>query len=402
MFYNHNMDPLPSLELLSSEMYLEPDGDTPCLAGSREPQKQKQRHSLSISQAIMPNGRPIRLLKTLLTSVCERNCYYCPFRAGRDFRRATFKPEEMALAFIALHRAGIAEGIFLSSGVVNGGINTQEKLIETAEILRRRMEYQGYLHLKIMPGAEYGQVERAMLLADRVSINLEAPNSERLLNLAPRKTFLQELLDPLIWMDQIRHRKPGRQAWKGYWPSSVSQFVVGGAGESDAELVQTSEFLYNQVGVKRTYYSTFTPMPDTPLENQPAGSLRREFRLYQASFLLRDYNFHYEDMPFDKDGNLPLNQDPKQAWAEKNLLDQPVEINLAAREELLHIPGIGPKSARAILAARQQGQRIHLQDLEGLHKLGVNSRRAAPYILVDGKRPAHQLGLWSSTGCHAC
>lgn len=388
------MDPFLSLELLSSEMYLEPDGDAPCLAGSREPQTQKQRHSLSISQAIMPNGKPIRLLKTLLTSVCERNCFYCPFRAGRDFRRATFKPEEMAMAFMALFRAGIAEGIFLSSGVVNGGVNTQEKLIDTAEILRCRLDYQGYLHLKVMPGAEYGQVERAMLLADRVSINLEAPNSERLQKLAPHKTFLQELLDPLIWMEQIRRRNPGRQAWKGYWPSSVSQFVVGGAGESDAELVQTSEFLYKQVGVTRTYYSAFTPMPETPLENQPAGSLRRELRLYQASFLLRDYPFHFDDMPFDKNGNLPLNQDPKLAWAEKHLLEQPTEINLAGREELLRIPGIGPKSARAILAARQQGQRIRPQDLEGLHKLGVNSRRAAPYILVDGIRPARQLGLW--------
>lgn len=398
MFYNRNMDALQRLKLLSAQMHLEPAEDVCCPSMVNDPHISNKRDALSISPSILPNGQRIRLLKTLLTSVCERNCFYCPFRAGRDFRRATFKPEEMAQAFTALYKTGIAEGIFLSSGVVHGGVNTQEKMLATAEILRKQLAYQGYLHLKIMPGAERGQVERAMLLANRVSINLEAPNPERLQKLAPRKDFFQELLEPLRWMDQIRRNSPGRLAWKGIWPSSVSQFVVGGAGESDAELIQTSEFLFKQLGVKRTYYSAFTPIPETPLQDLQATSPQRELRLYQASFLLRDYHFTLEDMPFDPNGNLPLGRDPKAAWAQTHLSDHPIDINLAEQEQLLRIPGIGPKSAQAILAARRRGQRIRLHDLGDLHKLGVNAKRAAPFILLDGKRPAHQLSFWRVAG----
>ncbi len=153
-------------------------------------------------------GKRIALLKTLLTSACERNCFYCPFRAGRDFRRAaTFKPDEMAKAFMELYRSRIAEGFFLSSGIAGGGIRTQDQLIDTAEILRRKMGYTGYLHLKIMPGSQRAQVERAMQLADRVSINLEAPNSNGLARLAPRKIFIDELLRPLQWVDEIRRTR---------------------------------------------------------------------------------------------------------------------------------------------------------------------------------------------------
>jgi predicted DNA-binding helix-hairpin-helix protein len=396
MFYNYSMDAIQRLKLLSAQMHLEPAEDNRCLPAAKNPRVTTKRDALYISQGVLPNGKRIQLLKTLLTSVCERNCYYCPFRAGRDLRRATFKPQELAYTFMALYKAGIAEGIFLSSGMANGGVNTQEKMLDTAEILRKRLAYQGYLHLKIMPGVEYGQVERAMQLADRVSINLEAPNSERLLKLAPHKEFIQELLEPLRWINQIRRNSPGRLAWKGYWPSSVSQFVVGGAGESDAELIHTSEFLFKKLGVKRTYYSAFTPIPETPLENLPATTPQRELRLYQASFLLRDYHFSLEDLPFDPDGNLPLKQDPKAAWAQAHLVERPVDINLAEPEQLLRVPGIGPKSTQAILAARQQGQRIRLHDLTDLHRLGVNTKRAAPFILVDGKRPAHQLSLWAT------
>ncbi|HEX6305456.1 MAG TPA: radical SAM protein, partial [Anaerolineales bacterium] len=138
-----------------------------------------------IYNAALPGGKRVPLLKTLLTSACERNCYYCPFRAGRDYRRTTMKPDEMAQTFTNLHPRGVVEGMFLSSGIVAGGIHTQDKLLATAEILRQKYNYRGYLHLKIMPGAERAQVERAMQLADRVSVNLEAPNTHRLLKLAP-------------------------------------------------------------------------------------------------------------------------------------------------------------------------------------------------------------------------
>ncbi|MGE5223630.1 MAG: radical SAM protein, partial [Omnitrophica WOR_2 bacterium] len=259
------MDAIELLKVLSSQMSLEPAEDAGCTqikAGQRP-------DDIFISRAVIPGGKQIKLLKTLQTSACERNCYYCPFRAGRDFKRATFKPDEMAKTFMALNRAGLAEGIFLSSGIAGGGIRTQDQLIATAEILRKKMGFQGYLHLKIMPGAEKAQVERTMQLADRVSINLEAPNTRRLLALAPRKEFMEELLEPLKWVEEIRRRQPGYQGWKGYWPSTTTQFVVGAAGESDLELLQTTEYLYRQLRLKRAYFSAFSPVQDTPLENLP-------------------------------------------------------------------------------------------------------------------------------------
>jgi predicted DNA-binding helix-hairpin-helix protein len=152
---------------------------------------------LPIATAHLPGGKTMPLLKTLLTSACERNCYYCAFRSGRDFRRTSFSPDEMAQTYMKIYCSGIARGIFLSSGVSGGGIHTQDRLIATAEVLRYKLGYTGYLHLKIMPGAEQDQVERAMQLADRVSINLEAPTTERLARLAPQKVFLEELLAPL-------------------------------------------------------------------------------------------------------------------------------------------------------------------------------------------------------------
>ena len=344
-----------------------------------------------ISNAVLPGGQRVKLLKTLLTSACERNCFYCPFRAGRNYRRATLKPEEMAKTFMALHHASAVEGLFLSSGIAAGGIRTQDKMIETAEILRERLRYRGYLHLKIMPGAERDQVLRAMQLADRVSINLEAPNINRLSRLAPRKEFFEELLQPLRWVEEIRRTQPASMGWNGRWPSSTTQFVVGAVGESDLELLTTTEKLYRQMGLRRAYFSTFSPVQDTPLDNLPPADPKRGFRLYQASFLLRDYGFTAEDMSFDSAGNLPLQTDPKQAWALANLAANPVEINHATRSELLHIPGIGPKSASAILNARRGG---NLKDVDDLRRLGLNPARAVPYILLDGRRPPHQLSLF--------
>jgi predicted DNA-binding helix-hairpin-helix protein len=387
------MDAIERLKLLSSQMHLEPAEETGCRPLITDPKTLRRRDSVFVSHAVMPGGKRISLLKTLLTSACERDCYYCPFRAGRDMRRATFKPEEFAHTFMSLHRGKVAEGVFLSSGIVNGGAVTQDKLIATAEILRYKLGYRGYLHLKVMPGAERDQVERAMQLADRVSINLEAPNSERLQKLAPHKVFMDELLSPLRWAEEIRRSQPPHRGWNGRWPSTVTQFVVGGVGESDLELLSTTEYLHRNLRLGRAYYSAFNPIPDTPLEGIPAESPLREHRLYQSSFLIRDYGFSVEELPFSGDGNLPYNQDPKLAWARSHLTQHPIEINQAGRQELLRIPGIGPKSAEAILAARRQGQRLRPGDLDDLKKIGANASRAAPFILVNGKRPVYQLPL---------
>jgi predicted DNA-binding helix-hairpin-helix protein len=379
------MDAYEKLKLLTSQMHLEPAEDTSCPQVSA-----RKQDKISVSDAVLPNGKRISLLKSQLSTVCESNCLYCPFRAGRDFQRATFKPEEFAKIFMSLYQSRIAEGIFLSSAIVNNGASTQDKLIETADILRHKSQYRGYIHLKIMPGAEFAQVERAMQLADRVSINLEAPTTERLARLAPRKQFIEELLQPLKWIQHIRQSQSPYKGWNNRWPSSVTQFVVSAAGETDLELLSTTEYLYSQLKLKRTYYSSFNPIADTPLENLPPGDPTREHRLYEASFLLRDYGFGLEEMPFGQDGQLPLEVDPKVAWARLNLAEHPIEINRAEKQELLRIPGIGPKSANAILSARIN---LKFSQSEQLHAAGVNLKRAAPYILLNGKRPAYQVSF---------
>lgn len=380
------MNLMSRLQDLSTHMALEPAEDAECPKLS--PRQQK---AINISDALMPNGKRITLLKTLLTSACERNCYYCPFRAGRDFRRATLRPDEMAQAFMSLYRAGIVQGLFLSSGVTGGSLRTQDEILATAEVLRIKQQFKGYVHLKLMPGAEHAQVERAMQLANRVSLNLEAPNTDRLESLAPGKQFLEELIQPLRWVDQIRRNQSAHLGWNGRWPSLSTQFVVGAVGESDLELLSTTDSLYRQLGLGRAYFSAFNPIADTPFEGLPAESPLREMRLYQASFLLRDYGFALEELPFEKGGNLPTSSDPKTVWAEQNLNHLPVEINQAHRSELLRIPGIGPKGADAILRARRLGK---LNSLESLRQIGVNPIKARAYILLDGKRPAQQLALW--------
>lgn len=379
------MDALEKLELLGPPTCFEPAEEVNAVGACSAP-KGADDLSGCIHHAVMPGGKRIALLKTLLTSACERDCAYCAFRQGRDFRRATFSPDELARLFMQLHQKGIAEGLFLSSGVAGGGPRTEDRLIAAAELLRRRYGFQGYIHLKIMPGAERDQIAAAMRLADRVSVNLEAPNTERLKFLAPHKAFAEELLQRLRWIEEIRREMPGRR------PSSTTQFVVGAAGESDLELLTTTEFLHRQAGLARAYFMAFTPVPDTPLENHPPTPPLREHRLYQSSFLLRDYGFTVEELPFDANGNLPLERDPKLAWAFRELAHAPVELNTADRRTLLRVPGIGPRGAARLLEERRRGR---LRDLADLRKLGIAAERAAPFILLEGRRPVYQLPLWA-------
>lgn len=385
------MNALETLKELSSQMQFEADGEPP--ASDRAPAcyTPKENNNAFTHAAQLPNGQKIVLLKTLLSSACERDCFYCPFRAGRDFRRATFKPDEFAGLFSKMYQSGLAQGVFLSSGLAGGGIRTMDKLLDTADILRKKHGFKGYLHLKVMPGSEKDQVYRAMQLADRVSVNLEAPSTERLAKLAPHKIFIEELMRPLKWAEEIRRAVPAYKFWNGKYPSTVTQFVAGGADESDLELLNTTQWLMKNVRLKRAYFSAFHPVLDTPLENKPAVNPMREHRLYQASFLLRDYGFDLEDLPFTADENLPLHTDPKLAWAQTNLIHAPIEINQAEKQQLMKIPGIGIKGAEAILSARRSGK---LRNLSALKKLGVIVERAAPYVLLDGRRAAIQTSMF--------
>ena len=383
------MDAVLKFGRLTEHMALETDGDVSpaapvaCGISPQDPP--------GVVYAAAVGGKRVKLLKTLLTSACERDCLYCPFRAGRDFHRETMRPEELSMAYVRMHQAGLVEGLFLSSGIAGGGVKTQDRLITSAEILRQKLGYRGYLHLKIMPGSERSQVERAMMLADRVSINLEAPNELRLGRLAPQKDYWKELITPLKWAEEIRKSSPQELTWKGRWPSLTTQFVVGAAGETDLELLSTSEYLFRQFRLARTYFSVFNPVSDTPLENQPPENPTRQLRLYQSAFLLRDYGYTLEDFNFETGGFLPLGLDPKKAWAEQNLCNQPVEINKADRAQLLRIPGIGPKTAAKVLEACRRNP---IKELSDLQRLGVPLDKAVPYILLNGIKPVRQLSLW--------
>ncbi|MBN1262111.1 MAG: radical SAM protein [Anaerolineae bacterium] len=299
------MGPLEKLRMLSEATQYEPAEDV-SLTGDPLPKAHAPEELIGcISHAATPKGR-VPLLKTLVSSACERNCNYCAFRSGRNFQRASFTPEELAYLFLQIYEAGLVKGIFLSSGMIGGGPKTQDRILETAAILRQHHRFTGYLHLKIMPGAERDQIAAGMALADRVSLNLEAPNARRLTTLAPKKGFDDELLTRLTWVHELRQSMRPHTS-----PSMTTQFVVGAAGESDVELLLTTEQLTRRLGLARAYFSIFSPVPDTPLEMLPPASLTRQRRLYQASFLLRDYGFAAEELPFAQDGNLPLETDPK-------------------------------------------------------------------------------------------
>lgn len=335
-------------------------------------------------------GRRITLFKTLLTSACERDCAYCPFRAGRNFRRATFQPAELAATFMHLYRRNVAQGLFLSSGIAGGGQHTQDRLLATAEILRQREGYRGYLHLKLMPGADKEQVLRAMQLADRISVNLEAPGARYLQRLAPHKRYWGELLQLLRWVAEIQQAHRPAEFGLRRWPSVTTQFVVGAAGESDRDLLTVAAEWLPQLTLRRVYFSPFRPIPDTPLEGHPPEDPRRAHHLHQAFFLLRDYGFALEELSLDAQGNLPRHQDPKQAWADAHLRERPVELNTAPKEQLLRVPGLGPRRVRRLLRLRRE---VRLRSVEQLRALGFPVQRMLPYILLDGRRPPQQLPL---------
>jgi predicted DNA-binding helix-hairpin-helix protein len=369
-----------------------------------------------ISHLTTPWGERKATLKVLQTSACQNNCNYCAFRAGRDLRRAHLTPDELARSFDLMYRAGVVESLFLSSGVI-GTVKTMDEMLATTELVRLKYSFRGYIHLKLLPGAEDAHIARAVELADRVSVNLEGPTPERLAALAPQKR-MDELVGPLrVAAGMIRQsvgagfssfgerdagdvsqahggssiRYPGKPAPTppfGHARLGMStQFVVGPAGESDRELLGTAQMLYREVRLSRAYYSAFNPVKNTPLEGATPTDPLREHRLYQADWLLRFYNFSAEELPFDAAGLLSAELDPKAAWAQAHPERFPIEVNAASVPDLLRVPGIGPHSARAIVQARRQAA---LRELGDLRKLGARADRAASYVTLAGKRPPYQ------------
>lgn len=333
-----------------------------------------------IYPSALPDGKSVFLFKVLLSNVCINDCQYCANRAQRSFPRTSFGVDELVNTFMHLWTQGRVEGLFLSSGVIREVDSTMERMIKVVEVLRFKHRFRGYIHLKILPGASFSLVERAVQLATRVSVNLEAPNQERLSQIAGEKDFNEDLILRMKWAQTIIKRDFAASS-----KSQTTQFVVGAAGESDQEILGQSDRLYREMDLARVYFSAFQPVSKTPLEDLSPTPPLREHRLYQADFLLRRYGFHFRELVFDLQGNLPAAADPKMIWALNHPEHFPVEVNKAEESQLLRVPGIGPRSARKIISKRTKDT---LHNLEALKGAGVWVKRAAPFLIVNGRRKA--------------
>jgi len=346
-----------------------------------------------IYPAVGKGGMYVRLFKVLQTNFCEGNCYYCANRKDRNFTRISFSPKELARLFIKYHQSGRVDGLFLSSAIYGSVKRSQEEMFKTLWLVRRKYGYRGYIHYKVLPGSEEALIERCAQLADRLSINLEAPSSTYLSRLSPTKNFTGQLLAGLEKISRINEKNPLKAG-------ITTQLVVGAAGESDREIINLSYFLYKKYNLWRVYYSGFVPIKDTPLEDTPPCPSLREFRLYQADFLLRGYGFTPEELPFQEEGNLPRDKDPKLAWALSHPEKFPLEINKASYWELLRVPGIGRISAKRIIKRRAQGKITSINELKAT---GAVVKRARNFVTINGKfypskqekeNFSYQLFLW--------
>ena len=362
----------------------------------RNPAHDKRFLPGGIHTCPLPGGGSTRLLKVLQTNICEFDCFYCEHRASRDVPRTYVSPDELARTFMMLHQRHLVDGLFLSSGITKRIDVMQERMVQTVEILRAKYHFKGYVHLKILPGASQAAVERSVQLANRVSLNLEAPSPQHLTHLSRKKDFLDGMLTRMVWVKRLQQQDPNLVP-----AGQITQFVVGAAGETDRDILSATNQLYKQIGLRRAYFSAFSPIPDTPLDHLPPTPLLRQNRLYQADWLLRFYGFKIEEIPLTPEGNLIQEVDPKTAWAMSHPEWFPLELSTASYEELIRVPGIGPTSAKRIMEIRHKS--VITGPREFTH-LGMVVKRAAPYVLYNGRllssllpetrRKPAQLDLW--------
>ena len=334
-----------------------------------------------IHQAAVPGGGSVPLFKVLLTNACINDCAYCANQIGRDGPRYSFEPDELARLFIQLYTRRLVQGLFLSSAVAESPSRTQEAMIKVLEILRYQYGFEGYIHLKILPGAPFDCIEEGCKLADRVSLNVEAPTAEHLVKLSSKKNLHGDIVERMRWVRQLM---AGNERLV---PSGqTTQFVVGAAGETDQDILRTASALYHEIELRRVYFSAFRPVRRSPLEGLSPTSPKREHRLYQADWLLRVYGFSSQEieLALGERGNLPLAKDPKLAIAQKQPWLFPVDVNRASYDGLLRVPGIGPLSARRIIEARSEHS---ISSLEQLRKMRVLTKRAVPFIWFQGMLP---------------
>jgi putative DNA modification/repair radical SAM protein len=339
-----------------------------------------------ICHSFTSDGRCISLLKILLTNYCIYNCAYCINRSTNDVPRAAFTPDEVADLTINFYKRNYIEGLFLSSGVFMNPNYTMELLIQTVKILRKTYKFNGYIHIKAIPGADENLIKEAGLYVDRMSVNIELPSNSSLKLLAPQKTKVNILKPMGIIHNEITANKNNRVTYKSspsFVPAGQStQLIVGATPDSDLKIMKLSEGLYNKYNLKRVYYSAYVPVSKSPaLANITNPPLLREHRLYQADWLLRFYGFSASELLNESNPNFNTDFDPKTNWALNNLHFFPLEINTASYEMLLRIPGIGVKSAKRILSIRK----VHYLTFEDVKKIGVVLKRARYFITCKGK-----------------
>lgn len=339
-----------------------------------------------ICHSYAPDGRCISLLKILLTNFCVYDCAYCINRSSSNVERARFTPEEVIWLTLEFYRRNYIEGLFLSSGIIRSADYTMEQMVQVARDLRQRHQFRGYIHLKTIPEASPGLIAEAGLYADRLSINVELPTDASLAALAPEKRpagIRRSMADVRLRIDAAAEPTLQTKRRQRFAPGGQStQMIIGADATNDAGILASAARLYGSYGLKRVYYSAFSPIPDAssrlPPERPP---LAREHRLYQADWLYRFYGFAVEEVTAAQpDGMLDLALDPKLAWALAHRAQFPVDVNQADRAMLLRVPGLGVKAVNAIIAARPH-RRLRLEDLA---RLRVPLRKAKPFLLAEG------------------
>jgi len=355
--------------------------------------------SVGIAAVRLPGGGCTNLMRVMQTNACSLSCGYCPTFRGGNVPRVSISPDETARTFMDVHRKGLASGLFLTSGVPGRPARATDRMLATLDLLRRREHFTGYIHVKLLPGAEPAQVEEAARLATRISVNLEAPSDAYVHRLTYDKSFSADLLPKLEHAGTLlaaRRRVPGTLPVSG----TTTQFVVGAAGERDREILTVVDGLERRRLLHHAHFSAFQPVEGTPLENLPPTPAARELRLYQAEHLLRQYGFGLHELAFDGAGNLDLDRDPKTSWARAQPSFFPLEVTRAPYEALLRVPGIGPTTARTLVESRRS---TTLRGRMDLRAAGVDVVRAGYYLTLRGRRlttapPPEQLRLFAPGG----
>ena len=364
------------LEILSADAQY----DLACACSANKDQSRKRSSDGKwIYPVTLPNGGKSVLFKTLISNVCTNDCKYCPLREQMDVRRCTLRPEETAKVFLDYYNQRKVFGLFLSSGVLGSADATMDRLNGVARLLRKKHGFRGYIHLKIIPGASDAAIEDAVSLASAVSLNIETPGEKRLAKVSKKKRYIQDIIEPIKLISRLTGRGSRYQRVK-----QTTQFIVGAAGEPDTEIVKYMYGLYERLNMHRVYFSAYQKgLGDESVAVEQAGRekptdiLMREHRLYQVDFLLRKYGFKESDIVFEKNENLSLTIDPKEAWALRHPEAFPMNINRASRFALLRVPGLGPVTVKGILEQRKAGKIRHIEDVG---KVGVRLKKAKQYL----------------------